>query len=72
MKSEAAPLTANVGAASVGIVAASTPEMFYNTPEWLGAIAIGGAIVIFLAVINGIFTLRKNLRYKGKERRKHD
>ena len=70
MKSETAPLVANISAAGAGVVAASTPSVFYESPEWIGLVAIGGAVVLALAIINGIFTLKRNLKYKGKDRRK--
>ena len=67
MKNEAAPIAANVVAAGTGVVAASNPQMFYNTPEWLSLIAIGGAVVLLLAAINGAFTLRRNMKERNKK-----
>jgi len=50
----------------IGTSMAVGPSMaaphFYETNTWLSAIAIVGAIVLCLALINGVVTLRRNIK----------
>ncbi len=70
MKNEAANITTTVTAASAGAVVVSNPEMFYETTLWMAATQTGAAAVIFVSLINALYTLRRNRKYKGKDRRK--
>ena len=51
--------------ASIAAAAPTIVRPFYETPEWMGALAVLGMSVLLLTAINAVFVLRKNL--KGKD-----
>ena len=44
---------------------------FYESTAWLSGIAILGLTVLILTAANGLLTLRRNLKWDGKERREY-
>jgi hypothetical protein len=54
--------------ATTGTGLALSPA-FYETPEWMGAVAILGMVVLILTAINAAFSFKRNMKWNGKERR---
>ena len=52
---------AGVGGSAIA-VAPKVTSYFYETPEWLGLVAILGVGVLILSFINAVITFRNNLK----------
>lgn len=70
MKNEVANQTGTLVVATIGYTVATNPAAFYETETWHSGMAIGGAVVLVLAILNGLYALKKNMKYTGKERRR--
>lgn len=58
-----------VGSASA---ATAVQPAFYESPEWMGVIAVGGAILLVITIGNGLLTnilIRRKIKWDQKERR---
>ncbi len=58
------------GGATGGIVATNAEtvaQFFWQTPEWNGAVAIGGVLLLVISIINGASYMYKNFKGRHKD-----
>jgi len=69
MEEKARAIT-NAAIGEGGLALAVAPKLsshFYETPEWLGLVALMGMGILVLSLLNAGFTFRRNWRHKDDE-----